>query len=107
MYGPPGKNDHIGYFHGNPVEIREGVSLPITIETTMRVDRLEEIWFAEQQGAGWLKGIVRNSEGAPVQGPDGPSADVVDRQLRAPGTLSVVAQHGTGADRVRPDPEVR
>jgi len=68
MYGPPGVNDHIGYYPGNPVEIREGAVKSLSIETTMRVDKLEEIWFAEQQGAGWLKGVVHDSVSAPVEG---------------------------------------
>lgn len=68
MYGPPGKNDHIGYYPGNPVKIAEGTALSAAIETTLRVDRLEEIWFAEQQGAGWLKGSVRDTGGTAVSG---------------------------------------
>lgn len=68
VYGPPGKNDYIGYYHGNPVEVRADETRRITLETTTRVDLIEEIWFKDQKGAGWLRGVVTAREGKPVEG---------------------------------------
>lgn len=68
IYGPPGKNDHIGYYHGNPVEVRADETRRVTLETTTRVDLIEEIWFKEQKGAGWLRGVVTDGEGKPAEG---------------------------------------
>ncbi len=68
MYGPPGKDDHIGYLPGNPVEVRAGEFARVELETTTRVDLIEEIWFKEEAGAGWFEGDVTGPDGAPVPG---------------------------------------
>jgi hypothetical protein len=68
MYGPPGKDDYIAYYPGNPVEVRQGFFDGITIEATTRVDLLEEIWFTEGKGAGWFEGVVSEASGKPVAG---------------------------------------
>jgi hypothetical protein len=68
VYGPPGKNDYIGYYHGNPIEVRAGEFGQVTLETTTRVDLLEEIWFKEETGAGWFRGTVTGPGGKPLEG---------------------------------------
>jgi len=68
IYGPPGKNDYIGYYHGNPVEVRAGEFGQVSLETTTRVDLLEEIWFKEETGAGWFRGAVTDPDGKPLEG---------------------------------------
>jgi hypothetical protein len=68
VYGPPGKNDYIGYYHGNPVEVRAGEFGQVTLETTTRVDLLEEVWFTEEEGAGWFRGTVAGPDGKPLGG---------------------------------------
>jgi hypothetical protein len=68
MYGPPGKDDYIAYYPGNPVEVRQGFFGGITIEATTRVDLLEEIWFTEGKGAGWFEGVVSEASGKAVAG---------------------------------------
>jgi hypothetical protein len=68
IYGPPGKNDYIGYYHGNPVEVRAGETRRVTLETTTRIDLIEEIWFKDQKGAGWLGGVVTDGDGKPAEG---------------------------------------
>ena len=68
MYGPPAKDDHIGYYPGNPVEVREGEATRIVLENTTRVDILEETWFTEGESAGWLRGAVTDRGGEPVPG---------------------------------------
>ncbi len=68
MYGPPEKNDYIGYFPGNPVEVRAGAFTQVELETTTRVDLLEEIWFKEGESAGWFEGVVSDGGGAPAAG---------------------------------------
>jgi hypothetical protein len=68
MYGPPGKNDYIGYYFGNPVEVRSGEFRQVALETTTRVDLIEEIWFTEEEGAGWFRGNVADADGNPVEG---------------------------------------
>jgi len=68
VYGPPGKNDYIGYYHGNPVEVRADEMRQVTLEATTRVDLIEEIWFKDQKGAGWLQGSVTDGAGNAVEG---------------------------------------
>jgi hypothetical protein len=68
MYGPPGKDDHVGYLPGNPVEVKAGELTRVALETTTRIDQLEQLWPAEGAGAGWFEGAVRNTAGAPVAG---------------------------------------
>lgn len=68
MYGPLGKDDHIGYYPGNPVEVRAGEFVNIALETTTRVDLLEQIWFKEGESAGWFEGLVTDGGGKPVAG---------------------------------------
>jgi hypothetical protein len=68
VFGPPGQNDYIGYYHGNPVEVRAGEIRPVTLETTTRVDLIEEIWFKDEKGAGWFRGTVADGEERPVEG---------------------------------------
>jgi hypothetical protein len=68
VYGPPGKDDYIGYFPGNPVEVRAGAFTPVVLETTTRVDLLEDIWFKEGESAGWFEGVVADAAGAPAAG---------------------------------------
>jgi hypothetical protein len=65
MYGPPGRDDYIGYYPGNPVTVRPGVFSPLLLEVTTRVDTLEEIWF--RRGAPGGRGRRRGrGEAAPV-----------------------------------------
>lgn len=68
MYGPPGKDDYIGYLPGNPVTVRPGVFSPLRLEATTRVDLLEEIWFTEGASAGWFEGSVTDPAGKPAAG---------------------------------------
>lgn len=68
IFGPPGKNDYIGYYTGNPVDVRPGEFRKISLETTTRVDLLEEVWFTEEKGAGWFRGATTDSRGNPVPG---------------------------------------
>ncbi|HWR98932.1 MAG TPA: hypothetical protein VN317_10965 [Candidatus Methanoperedens sp.] len=68
MYGPPGKDDFIGYLPGNPVAVRAGAFTPLALETTTRVDLLEEIWFTEGSSAGWFEGSVAEAGGKPGAG---------------------------------------
>ena len=68
MYGPPMKDDYIGYYHGNPLEVGSGEMRQVTLETTTRVDLIEEIWFTENKGAGWLTGVVTDGEMKAVEG---------------------------------------
>lgn len=68
MYGPPGKDDYIGYLPGNPVTVRPGAFTPLRLETTTRVDLLEEIWFTEGESAGWFEGEVTEGAGKPAVG---------------------------------------
>lgn len=68
MYGPPGKDDYIGYYPGNPVTVRPGAFLTVQLEATTRVDLLEEIWFTEGASAGWFEGKVTESDGKPAAG---------------------------------------
>lgn len=68
MYGPPGKDDYIGYLPGNPVMVRPGTFTPLLLETTTRVDLLEEIWFTEGESAGWFAGNVAEPGGKPAIG---------------------------------------
>ena len=68
MYGPPGKDDYIGYYPGNPVTVRPGAFTPLLLEATTRVDLLEEIWFTEGASAGWFEGKVTEAAGKPAAG---------------------------------------
>lgn len=68
MFGPPGKDDHIGYYFGNPVEVREKEVRDVTLEMTTRIDLLEELWFKEGKGSGWFNGRVTDHGGRPVAG---------------------------------------
>jgi hypothetical protein len=68
MYGPPGKDDYIGYLPGNPVTVRPGAFTPLALEATSRVDLLEEIWFTEGASAGWFEGDVVEAAGKPASG---------------------------------------
>jgi hypothetical protein len=68
MYGPPGKDDFIGYYPGNPVVVRPGAFSPLLLEMTTRVDLLEEIWFTEGESAGWFEGTVAEAGGKPAAG---------------------------------------
>jgi hypothetical protein len=69
MYGPPGKDDYIGYLPGNPVTVRPGTFTPLRLETTTRVDLLEEIWFTEGESAGWFEGnVIEAAGGKPAAG---------------------------------------
>jgi hypothetical protein len=67
MYGPPGKDDHVGYYPGNPVEVTAGGMLRLTIETTTRVDALEEALGAEAS-RGEVSGVVVDGQGGAVAG---------------------------------------
>jgi hypothetical protein len=68
LYGPPGRDDHVGYFPGNPVEVLPGAFSQVDLEMTSRVDLLEEIWFKEGAGAGWFNGVVNDAAARPVGG---------------------------------------
>ena len=68
MYGPPGKDDYIGYLPGNPVTVRPGAFTPLLLEATTRVDLLEEIWFTGGASAGWFEGNVTEAAGKPAAG---------------------------------------
>ena len=68
MYGPPGKDDYMGYYPGNPVAVRTGAFSPLVLEATTRVDLLEEIWFTEGASAGWFEGKVPEAAGKPAAG---------------------------------------
>jgi hypothetical protein len=68
MYGPPGKDDFVGYLPGNPVTVRPGAFTPLLVETTTRVDLLEEIWLTEGGSAGWFEGNVTEAAGKPAAG---------------------------------------
>lgn len=68
MYGPPGKDDYIGYLPGNPVTVRPGAFTPLLLETTTRVDLLEEIWFTEGVSASSFEGTVTEAAGKPAAG---------------------------------------
>jgi hypothetical protein len=68
MYGPPGKDDYVGYFPGNPLTVRPGAFAPLYLEVTTRIDTLEESMFAEGKSAGWLEGTVTEAAGKPAVG---------------------------------------
>ena len=68
MYGPPGKDDYIGYYPGNPVTVRAGAFLPLLLEATTRVDLLDQIWSTEGASAGWFEGKVTEAAGKPAAG---------------------------------------
>ncbi len=68
MYGPPGKDDYVGYYPGNPVEVRAGAFNRIDLELTTRVDLLEKNLPQAGAGAGWFTGVVRDAAAAPLAG---------------------------------------
>jgi hypothetical protein len=68
VYGPPGKDDYVGYYPGNPVTVRPGAFSSLLLETTTRVDLLEGIWPEEGVGAGWFEGQVTEAAGKPAAG---------------------------------------
>jgi len=68
MYGPPGKDDYVGYFPGNPVTVRPGAFSSLLLETTTRIDLLEEIWSTNGASAGWFDGKVTEVAGKPAVG---------------------------------------
>jgi len=68
MYGPPGKDDAVGYYPGNPVTVRPGAFSTLLLETTTRVDLLEDLWGRGGASAGWLEGSVTEPGGKPAAG---------------------------------------
>jgi hypothetical protein len=71
MYGPPGKDDYVGYYPGNPVEIAGDRLVTVTLETTTRLDQLDEAFVNRPAGApgqGSFGGRVVDAAGAPVAG---------------------------------------
>jgi hypothetical protein len=114
LYGPPGKDDYIGYYPGNPVEVRQGVFTQFDLEMTTRVDTLEKIGLEEGSGAGWFDGTVTDAAGAPVTGlyvlfyadpaltgapafVAGPTDEKGQFRVRsAPGTFHVLARSSLG-----------
>ena len=68
MYGPPGRDDFVAYFPGNPVQVRQGSFERLALEATARVDALGEIWRTEGAAAGWLEGAVTEPSGKPAAG---------------------------------------
>lgn len=68
MYGPPGRDDYVGYFPGNPVTVRPGEFVPLCLEATTRIDTLEESLFVEGKSAGWFEGTVSEAGGNPAAG---------------------------------------
>ena len=68
IYGPPGKDDYVGYFPGNPVTVRAGAYVPLYLEATTRIDTLEESLFMGGTSAGWFEGTVTVAGGKPAAG---------------------------------------
>ena len=68
MYGPPGKDDYIGYYPGNPVTVRPGAFSPLLLEATTRIDLLDELWVTGGASAGWFEGNVTDAGGKPAAG---------------------------------------
>ena len=68
MYGPPGRDDYVGYFPGNPVEVRAGAFNRIDLEMTTRVDQLEANWSKGGESAGWFEGAVKDASAKPLAG---------------------------------------
>lgn len=68
MYGPPGKDDYVGYYPGNPVAVRPGAFSTLLLEATTRIDLLEEIWPSAGASAGWFEGNVTDIAGKPAAG---------------------------------------
>lgn len=68
MYGPPGKDDAVGYYPGNPVTVRPGAFSTLVLETTTRIDLLEELWGSDGKGAGWFEGTVAEAGGKAAAG---------------------------------------
>ena len=114
MYGPPLKDDYIGYYHGNPVTVERNHFLDVKMEMTTRVDLLEEIWYTEGKSAGWFTGSVVDSDGTPIDGlyvffypgPEttgapafiaGPTESDGSFKVRsAPGRFTILARQGIG-----------
>ena len=51
-----------------PSRCAPGAFTPLLLETTTRVDLLEEIWFTEGASAGWFEGTVTEAAGKPAAG---------------------------------------
>lgn len=68
MYGPPGKDDYVGYHPGNPVTVSPGKIVPLRLETATRIDALEMAGPELMESAGWLEGSVIRNGGGPAAG---------------------------------------
>ncbi len=69
MYGPLQKNDKVGFYYANPVDVVLDQTVKVSLETISRIEMLEEIWFEkESAGARVMSGTVRNRAGRPVEG---------------------------------------
>lgn len=68
MYGPPGRDDFVGYYPGNPVELSQGEFRRVDLEMTTRVDLLEKKLPREGAGAGWFEGVVNDAAAKPLAG---------------------------------------
>jgi hypothetical protein len=68
MYGPPGRDDYVGYYPGNPVAVRSGAFATLQLEATTRIDLLEELWGTGGASAGWFEGKVTDGAGKPAAG---------------------------------------
>jgi hypothetical protein len=68
MYGPPGRDDYVGYHPGNPVTVRPGEITRLALETATRVDTLEEVLPAQGASGGWFEGSITEAAGQPAGG---------------------------------------
>ncbi|HDL53764.1 MAG TPA: carboxypeptidase regulatory-like domain-containing protein [Proteobacteria bacterium] len=63
MYGPVEIGDYFNYYPGNPVEVGEGESVGLSIETVTRISQLEEGGSAIPT----VEGRILDGDGSPVE----------------------------------------
>ncbi len=69
MYGPIKKNDKVGYYYANPVEVVPEKTRNVTLEVISRVEMLEESGFeTEAAGAFTVSGMIKDTGGKPLPG---------------------------------------